>query len=43
MAVCMVGRSTKFDQDEMNMPGIPPFNPMQILHGEESLYFEKPI
>jgi len=43
MAVCMAGRSAKFDQDEMNIPGIPPFNPMMILHGEESLYFEKPV
>jgi len=39
----MVGRSIKFDVPEIDMPGIPNFNPMQILHGEESMYFEKPI
>jgi len=28
MAVCMVGRSAKFDVAEIDMPGIPNFNPM---------------
>jgi len=43
MAVVLCNRSIKFDVDEIDMPGIPKFNPMQILHGEESLYFEEPL
>jgi hypothetical protein len=43
MAVCLLGRSAKFDEGEVNWPGLPTFNPMSILHGEESLYFNKPV
>ena len=27
----------------MSTPGIPPFNPMMLLHGEENLEIIKPI
>jgi len=32
-----------FADGDFDVPGIPPFNPMQLLHGEESVTFVKPL
>lgn len=32
-----------FADGDFSIPGIPAFNPMMLLHGEESVTFEKPI
>jgi hypothetical protein len=29
--------------EKLEIPGIPKFNPMKLLHGEEALFFEKPL
>ena len=29
--------------EKLKVPGIPDFNPMKLLHGEEALFFEKPL
>jgi hypothetical protein len=29
--------------EKLNIPGIPEFNSMKLLHGEEALFFEKPL
>ena len=32
-----------FADGDFAVPGIPPFNPMMLLHGEEQVIFEKPL
>ena len=32
-----------FADGDFDIPGVPPFNPMMLLHGEEQVTFEKPL
>ena len=40
LVVCHRG---PFADGDFDIPGIPPFNPMQLLHGEETITIEKPL
>ena len=40
LVVCHRG---PFADGNFDITGIPPFNPMQLLHGEESITIEKPL
>lgn len=40
LTVCHRG---PFADGDFDVPGIPPFNPMMLLHGEETATFEKPL
>lgn len=40
LVVCHRG---PFAAGDFDIPGIPPFNPMQLLHGEETITIEKPL
>jgi 3-hydroxyacyl-CoA dehydrogenase/3a,7a,12a-trihydroxy-5b-cholest-24-enoyl-CoA hydratase/multifunctional beta-oxidation protein/peroxisomal enoyl-CoA hydratase 2 len=40
LVVCHRG---PFAEGEFDIPGIPPFNPMNLLHGEEILTIETPV
>ena len=33
----------QFASGNFDIPGVPPFNPMMVLHGEEQVTFEKPL
>lgn len=39
----MVCHRGPFAGGDFDVPGIPPFNPMQLLHGEETITIEKPL
>lgn len=32
-----------FADGDFDIPGIPPFNPMMLLHGEEQINFNQPV
>ena len=40
VTVCHKG---PFAEGDFSVPGIPPFNPMMLLHGEEQVIFAKPL
>ena len=40
LVVCHRG---PFADGDFDIPGIPPFNPMQLLHGEETITIEQPF
>ncbi len=40
LVVCHRG---PFADGDFDIPGVPPFNPMQLLHGEETITIEKPL
>lgn len=40
LTVCHRG---PFADGDFDIPGVPQFNPMMLLHGEEQVTFEKPL
>ena len=38
-----VSHGGPFADGDFAIPGVPPFNPMQLLHGEEQVTFDKPM
>ena len=40
MTICHGG---PFSEGNFDVPGIPPFNPMMLLHGEEEINVIKPL
>jgi hypothetical protein len=39
----VVSHRGPFALGDFDIPGMPPFNPMQLLHGEETITIERPI
>jgi len=39
----VIGHGGDLGNGDLDIPGIPKFNPMSLLHGEESVIFIKPI